>query len=68
MGKILLYYKYVTIQYPKQVFKWQQKICKDLGLTGRILIGRRYKWYCWWFCEQTDIYKSIMQKVHYLQI
>ncbi len=39
MGKILLYYKYVTIEYPKQAVKWQKKICQDLGLTGRILIA-----------------------------
>lgn len=39
MGKILLYYKYVSIEYPKRVLKWQQQICRDLNLKGRILIG-----------------------------
>lgn len=39
MGKILLYYKYVTLQYPKRIQKWQQKICLELGLTGRIIIA-----------------------------
>ncbi len=39
MNKILLYYKYVDIQHPKQVLKWQQQICKELGFTGRILIS-----------------------------
>jgi predicted sulfurtransferase len=39
MGKILLYYKYVQITYPKQLLKWQQKICTELGLTGRIIVG-----------------------------
>jgi len=39
MGKILLFYKYISIEYPKQIMKWQKKICQDLGLTGRILIG-----------------------------
>lgn len=39
MGKILLFYKYVDIEYPKQVQKWQQKLCADLGLTGRIIIA-----------------------------
>src|SRR3990172_282725 len=39
MGKVLLFYKYVSIEYPKQVIKWQKKICQELGLTGRILIG-----------------------------
>ena len=40
MGKILLYYKYTDIQYPKRILKWQKQICKDLSLTGRILIGK----------------------------
>ncbi|RTL07134.1 rhodanese-related sulfurtransferase [Candidatus Dependentiae bacterium] len=39
MGKIILFYKYVTIQYPKQIFKWQTKICAELGLTGRIILA-----------------------------
>jgi predicted sulfurtransferase len=39
MGKVLLFYKYVHIEYPKRIFKWQQKICTDFGLTGRILLG-----------------------------
>lgn len=39
MGKILLFYKYVPIEYPKRILKWQQKICSDLGLKGRILLA-----------------------------
>ena len=39
MGKILLYYKYVSIEYPKRILKWQQQICSDLNLKGRIFIG-----------------------------
>lgn len=39
MGNILLFYKYVDIQYPKRILKWQRQICTDLNLTGRILIG-----------------------------
>lgn len=39
MGKVLLYYKYTPIQYPKRVLKWQRKICTELNLTGRILIA-----------------------------
>lgn len=39
MGKILLFYKYVDIEYPKQVQKWLQKLCADLHLTGRIIVG-----------------------------
>ena len=39
MNKIILFYKYIAIQYPKQVMKWQQEICKNLNLLGRILIS-----------------------------
>lgn len=39
MGKILIYYKYIDIQDPHAIMKWQQTLCKELGLTGRILIG-----------------------------
>lgn len=38
-GTVLLFYKYVSIEYPKQVVKWQKKICQELGLTGRIFVG-----------------------------
>lgn len=39
MNKILLFYKYVAIQYPKQIMKWQQQICQERALLGRILIS-----------------------------
>ena len=39
MNKIILFYKYIDIAYPKQVMKWQQEICKQLELKGRILIS-----------------------------
>lgn len=39
MGKLTLFYKYVHIQYPKQILKWQTKICQDLGLKGRIILA-----------------------------
>jgi predicted sulfurtransferase len=39
MNKIVLFYKYIAINYPKQIMKWQQQICQELGLTGRILIS-----------------------------
>ncbi len=40
MGKILLYYKYTEIEFPKRILKWQKQICADLNLKGRILIGK----------------------------
>jgi UPF0176 protein len=39
MNKIILFYKYIDIAYPKQVMKWQQEICKELQLKGRVLIS-----------------------------
>jgi predicted sulfurtransferase len=39
MGKVILFYKYITIRYPKQIQKWQEKLCRDLGLAGRVLIA-----------------------------
>jgi UPF0176 protein len=37
--RILLYYKYVPIQDPQAAVDVQKKLCKKLGLKGRILIG-----------------------------
>jgi len=39
MNKIILFYKYIDIQYPKQIMKWQQELCQKLQLKGRILIS-----------------------------
>jgi len=39
MNKIILFYKYIAITYPKQIMKWQQQIGKELDLTGRVLIS-----------------------------
>lgn len=39
MGTILLYYKYVEIEYPEIIKKWQRSLCESLGLTGRIIIA-----------------------------
>lgn len=39
MGKLTLFYKYVSIQYPKQILKWQTKICQDLNIKGRIILA-----------------------------
>lgn len=39
MGVILLFYKYVAIEYPIQIQHWQKKLCAELGLTGRILLA-----------------------------
>lgn len=39
MNKIILFYKYIDIAYPKQVMKWQQEVCKQLEFKGRVLIS-----------------------------
>lgn len=39
MGKITLFYKYVSIEYPKQILKWQMALCKELGLKGRVILA-----------------------------
>ena len=40
MEKILLFYKYVDLEDPKEAVLWQKEICKRIGLKGRILIGK----------------------------
>lgn len=39
MGKIILFYKYVDIIYPEQIRKWQQRLCKELKITGRVILA-----------------------------
>ncbi len=40
MGKILIFYKYITLEDPQKLMDDQRKLCQDLGLKGRILIAR----------------------------
>jgi predicted sulfurtransferase len=40
MGKILLFYKYIDITYPGQIRKWQERLCKQLNLKGRVIIAQ----------------------------
>lgn len=39
MGKILLFYKYITIENPEAMRKWQRGLCESLHLTGRIILA-----------------------------
>ena len=39
MHTIILFYKYVFIQYPKSVMKQQRTLCEELGLKGRIILA-----------------------------
>ena len=36
---ILLFYKYVTIENPEAIRKWQRALCEKLKLTGRIILA-----------------------------
>lgn len=39
MSRIVLYYTFVPIADPEAVKLWQQALCQQLGLTGRIIIS-----------------------------
>lgn len=39
MGKILLFYKYIEIEDPHAIVRWQKELCTRLNLTGRVLIA-----------------------------
>ncbi|MBP6870024.1 rhodanese-related sulfurtransferase [Candidatus Babeliales bacterium] len=39
MGIIVLYYKYVNIENPTAIAKWQRSLCESLHLTGRIILA-----------------------------
>ncbi len=38
--QILLFYKYVWIENPKEVMEWQRNLCESLGLKGRLIIAK----------------------------
>jgi predicted sulfurtransferase len=40
MGIITIYYKYVAIEDPHAIMRWQKNLCIELGLKGRILIAK----------------------------
>ncbi|MEX0672225.1 MAG: rhodanese-related sulfurtransferase [Candidatus Babeliales bacterium] len=40
MSKILLFYKYISLENPEAIKKWQRTLCDSLELKGRILIGK----------------------------
>jgi len=61
MNKIILFYKYIAIEYPKQVMKWQHEICQNLNLMGRILISHEgINGTLGGSMENLDEYKKIM--------
>lgn len=63
MNKIILFYKYIDIPYPKQVMKWQQEICKELELKGRVLISHEgINGTLGGSIENLDHYKALMNE------
>ncbi len=62
--RILLYYKYVTIEDPEAFAKEHLAYCKKLGVKGRILVAREgINGTLSGTVEQTDAYISMMRSV-----
>ena len=60
--RILLYYKYVTIEDPETFAAEHLKSCKEIGLKGRILVGTEgINGTCSGTVEQTDAYMNMLQ-------
>ncbi|WP_025729330.1 rhodanese-related sulfurtransferase [Heyndrickxia ginsengihumi] len=61
--RVLLYYKYVTIENPEEFAKKHLKFCKELGLKGRILVAEEgINGTVSGLTEQTDRYIKEMKK------
>ncbi len=40
MNSIILFYKYIFIEYPHAIVTWQKELCSQLGLKGRVILGQ----------------------------
>ncbi|MGZ4161559.1 MAG: oxygen-dependent tRNA uridine(34) hydroxylase TrhO, partial [Neobacillus sp.] len=61
--RVLLYYKYVTIENPEEFTKEHLQFCKDLGLKGRVLIAAEgINGTVSGTVEQTDAYMNVMKE------
>lgn len=61
--KVLLYYKYVTIENPEEVTQEHKELCNDLGLKGRIIIAKEgINGTVSGTVEQTDAYMNYMNE------
>ena len=40
MEKILLFYKYVAIEDPHSIMRWQRELCERLAIKGRIILAK----------------------------
>ena len=60
---------FLSITYPKQIVKWQKKLCQELGLTGRIFVGHEgINGTLGGTVEATERYKTIVLSIHCLAI
>ncbi|HSW74193.1 MAG TPA: rhodanese-related sulfurtransferase [Candidatus Limnocylindria bacterium] len=65
MGKILLFYKYVTLENPIGIMRWQHKLCKELNLKGRIILATEgINATVGGSVENTERYKVLMSRHH----
>jgi UPF0176 protein len=61
--RVLLYYKYVTIENPEEVTEEHLQFCKDLGLKGRIIIAKEgINGTVSGTAQQTDAYMKYMNE------
>jgi UPF0176 protein len=61
--RVLLYYKYVTIENPEEVTEEHLQICKEIGLKGRIIIAAEgINGTVSGTIEQTDAYMKYMKE------
>ncbi|MFS8119519.1 MAG: hypothetical protein ACMG55_13685, partial [Microcoleus sp.] len=40
MQKVILYYKFTPLGDPESVRLWQESLCENLGLKGRIIVSK----------------------------
>lgn len=60
--RVLLFYKYVSIENPEEFAAEHLKACKELGLKGRILVGiEGINGTCSGTIEQTDAYMELLR-------
>lgn len=61
MFKILLFYKYITLDKPHFFAKWQRDLCNKLGLKGRIILAEEgINGTVGGTIDEVDQYKQIM--------
>ncbi len=63
MGNILLFYKYIPLENPEAIAKWQQELCNSFDLKGRILLGKEgINGTLGGTTQATDAYKKAMNE------